>query len=208
VLAPTALAGPDWVEDGDAGSGLATAQITVGQGGIRSIFGTLSSAVLQPDFEDMYIIRIESPSIFTFTLSNATYSPAVFLFNISQANEAFGLLGKLADGGSGVAIGNSASDSTGALIAQPGLYALAITFEGNFPRSRTGDIFAFNNEGETSGADGPGGLNPLQSWDPTQPFGGGDYLVGVQGVDFAQVPSPAALALFGLAGAAGLRRRR
>lgn len=204
-----ALAGPDWVERGDAGKDLRTAQVTAGIGGITTIFGELNASGRgENDFEDMYIIRIDQPATFSFSLSNVNFSPSFYLFNITQANEALGLLGKQSDGASSLTLGPTASDDTGAQVTQPGLYALVITFGGNVPRSRNGPIFLFEDEGETSGPDGTGGINPLETWQPTQSFAPGSYLVEVEGVDFADVPSPGTAALIIGGGLFASRRRR
>jgi hypothetical protein len=210
ALVPPAWAGPDWVENGDAGSTLPFAQITSGVGNIRSIFGSLgASGITQPDNEDMYIIRIDDPETFKFEIIDAPFSPAVYLYNITLGGEAIGLLGKRGDGAASVTLGNQATDSTGAQVTLPGLYALVITFDGNEPRSRTGSIFSFDNEGETSGPDGPGGINPLQSFQVNGPgISPVTYLADVDGVEFAVVPSPASFGLLGLAGLVAMRRRR
>jgi hypothetical protein len=205
----SAFAGPDWVENVDAGSRLQSAQITTGVGEIDSIFGSLgASGATEPDYEDMYIIRIDNPATFRFEILDAPFSPAVYLFNITLGGEAIGLLGKQADGGNDVVLGNQASDATGAQVTLPGLYALVITFEGNAPRSRTGDIFNFTNESETSGPDGSGGINPLETYERGQSYPLVTYLASVDGVEFAQVPSPGALGMLGLAGLMAARRRR
>ncbi len=210
ALAPSAWAGPDWVENGDAGSSLPFAQITAGVGNIRSIFGSLgASSIVQPDLEDMYIIRIDDPETFKFEIIDAPFSPAVYLYNITLGGEAIGLLGKRGDGAASVTLGNQATDTTGAQVTLPGLYALVVTFNSNQPFSRTGDIFNFASEGETSGPDGPGGINPLAGF---QSDNGGispvTYLADVDGVEFAVVPSPASFGLLGLAGLVAMRRRR
>jgi hypothetical protein len=209
VLPAVALAGPDWVERGDAGSTLRSAQVTAGLGTIRSIIGTLSPADRgQGDMEDLYIIRIAEPATFSFSISSADFSPSLYLFNISLAGEAFGLLGKRGDGAGSFAMGGVATDGTGAQVTQPGLYMLCVTYSGNAPRSRTGNIFNFANEGETSGADGAGGINPLEQWVPGSPLVGGSYDIDMTGVEFADIPSPGSAALVCGAGVLLLRRRR
>lgn len=209
LLPAVALAGPDWVEQGDAGSTLSTAQFTRGIGTIRSITGTLSPADRgQGDLEDLYIIRISQPTTFSFSVTSANFNPALYLFNISLAGEAFGLLAKRADGLTSFSMGGSATDTTGAQVTQPGLYMLCITYEGNIPRSRTGNIFNFTSEGETSGPDGAGGLNPLEAWNPTAVLVGGTYDIDMTGVEFADIPSPGSAALVCGAGVLLLRRRR
>jgi hypothetical protein len=204
-----ALAGPDWVERRDAGSTLREAQFTNGIGGIRSITGTLNPSDRGlADLEDLYIIRIISPGTYSFTVNALNFSPALYLFNISLAGEAFGLVGERGDGALSVVLSGNATDATQAQITQPGLYLLACTYSANAPQSRTGDIFNFANEGETSGPDGVGGLNPLERWNPTAPLVGGDYDIDIVGVDFADVPAPGSAIMVMGAGLAMLRRRR
>ena len=150
----------------------------------------------------MYIIRIDDPSQFSITLTNLNFTPALYLFNLTQASQALGLVG--ANG----TLVRASNDGSQAQVTEPGLYALAVTYAGNFPLSRTGAIFNFTSPTEISGPDGPGGINPLQSWNPTVPLVGGSYDLGVEGVDFAEVPSPGALILLSLATATASRRRR
>jgi hypothetical protein len=83
-----------------------------------------------------------------------------------------------------------------------------VTYAGNVPQSRTGAIFNFASPTEISGPDGPGGINPLESWNPTVPLVGGNYDLDVDGVDFADVPAPGAAMLLGAAGLLAARRRR
>jgi uncharacterized protein (TIGR03382 family) len=206
-----ALAGPDWVEQVDAGSVLSSAQLTRGEGSIRTIQGTLSGALLGPggDFEDMYIVRVTEPTTFTFSLASANFNSALYLFNISQANEAFGLLGSDDVGESqGAILSGIATDGSGAQLTNPGIYALVITFSGNRAQSRTGDIFSFDTPTEITGPDGPGGTNPHEGWLNDAPFSGGEYIIDVVGSEFAEIPAPGTLALAALASAALARRRR
>lgn len=209
ILPAVAFAGPDWVEQGDAGSTLSAAQFTRGLGTIRSIVGTLSPADRgQGDLEDLYIIRISQPTTFSFSVNASNFSPTLYLFNISLAGEAFGLLGKRGDGAGSFTMGGTATDTSGAQVTQPGLYMLCITYTGNVPRSRTGNIFNFVSEAETSGPDGAGGTNPLEAWTPTAPLVGGSYDIDMTGVEFADIPSPGSAALVCGASVLLLRRRR
>src|SRR5437764_544629 len=100
VVAPTvlaaasaAMAGPDWVEGSiDAGSTIGTAQHTLGTGQLNSISGGLSGGGDTLDLEDMFIISITTPTLFTLTTGAANFDPQLFLFNITVPGEAFGLL--------------------------------------------------------------------------------------------------------------------
>src|SRR5689334_17234309 len=88
----SAVAGPDWVEHNDAGSTLGTAQQTQGSGEIHSISGTLMGGTLTGDFEDMYLVRVLDPSVFSLRVVSAQFDPQLFIFNVTLPNEAFGLL--------------------------------------------------------------------------------------------------------------------
>jgi hypothetical protein len=66
VFSPTALAGPDWTEVGDAGSFLGNAQIPTGIGPITNINGGLGgSTTLTLDYEDMYLISVVDQPLFS-----------------------------------------------------------------------------------------------------------------------------------------------
>lgn len=207
----TAMAGPDWVERVDAGSVLSAAQFTLGEGSIRTIQGTLSGSLLRPgaDFQDMYIIRVAQPATFSFSLSSANFDSALYLFNITEANEAFGLLGADDVGeNQGAVLTGIATDGSGAQLTNPGIYALVITFSGNRAQSRTGDIFQFETSTEITGPDGPGGTNPHEGWANNGGFTGGEYIIDVVGVEFAALPSPGGVMVAGIAGLFASRRWR
>lgn len=207
ALSPIALAGPDWIEDGDAGSTLGEAQVVVGVGQLSKIIGSLGSALGDPDYEDMYLIRVISPTTFRFDLSDAGFDTQVWLFNVTQANEAFGLLANddTVEGPQSV-LTNTATDSTGAMLTQPGIYALAISGAGRVPVSRTGLIYHFTNSTEISGPDGPGGLNPHSGWVGEGVTG--EYRIDLIGCDFVAVPAPGVGLIAGAALLVGTRRRR
>jgi hypothetical protein len=298
--AVVATAGPAWVEGGgddeDAGSLPGNAQITIGGAVMLTISGTLegdAAASGVPDFEDMYLIRIDDPGSFSATTA---YSPGftefdsrLFLFRVNpdQEGTALGLLGNedtggpppllarlgevygaccfgdggcevltemecmaqggvyqgdftdcktaecaewygacctvegcyedyytycmesegifLGDGTScesddcpdpeGSTMGNGATDGSGAMVTEPGIYYLAITVTPRDPVSSSGVIFDFVMENEVSGPDGMGGGDPITAWVvPPQaaPLAGipGDYTIYLGGVGFAQSECP------------------
>lgn len=212
ALSSAALAGPDWVEIGDAGSIVDTAQAVLGESPtLRSIRGSLSFgsglADGAADYEDMYLIRITQPSMFSFSATGSTFNPQCFLFNITLPGEAFGLLGN-----DDTATSNQprlispATDGTGASVVLPGVYALGISGFGRDPVSSGGRIFNFASPTEVSGPDGPGGINPHSGW-----IGQGEvgtYDLDIQGVTFFDVPAPGSAVVFAAAAGALSRRRR
>lgn len=204
-----ALAGPDWVEHGDAGSVLSTAQITMGVGGIHSISGTLSGGVLTSDFEDMYIVRVADPATFSMALTGTpSFDAQLFIFNITLPGQAFGLLANdNTASGSNPLLTSVSTDGSGAALTLPGLYAIAVSGAGRMPVSNTGSIFFYGSPTEISGPDGPGGINPHTGW--TGDGQTGSYTIVVTGIEFASVPAPGAGTLLMLgAGLASRRRRR
>jgi hypothetical protein len=207
--AAPALAGPDWVEGGtDAGSTLSTAQRTFGSGQLHSISGTLGGA-RAVDFEDMYLITVTDPATFSMTTGSSGFDAQLFIFNVTQANEAFGLLANDNQSPTNVAplLLPNATDGTQAAIRNPGVYAIAISASGRYPVSVSGPIFYYASPTEISGPDGPGGINPHIGWDG--PGAGGSYTINVTGVGFYAVPAPGAASALTLgAGLAARRRRR
>jgi hypothetical protein len=209
VSASTALAGPDWVEKGDAGSTIGDAQKTFGVGPLRTISGGLSMGVGVDDFEDMYLIRVEDPLKFSMTLKGADFDAQLFIFNVTLANEAFGLLANQGTEDSNIPVlGPFSTDGSGAALTQPGVYAIAISGMGRNPVSHTGEIFFFADPYEISGPDGPGGLNPHIDWVGVGEVG--SYIIEMDGVGFYAPPQPApgTLALLALTALLGNRRRR
>ena len=159
--ASAALAGPDWVEQGDAGSLAGTAQRVVGVGQLHTISGGLGEGAGQPDYEDMYLIRVTDPGAFQLTILGANFDTSLWLFNVTLAGEAFGLLANLSGDGEGAPVlGPNSNDGSLAAVNAPGIYAFAISGAGRTPISRGGEIFTFQDPGETSGPDGPGGRLP------------------------------------------------
>lgn len=211
LVAGAAQAGPDWIEGAiDAGSTLETAQPIIGVGELNSISGTLSAGSPfgpgGPDYEDMYLLRISSPSTFSFTVGDAQFDPQLFLFNVTLPGEALGLLANNNSIESPLPIlSGPATDGSGAMVLLPGVYALGVSGVGRVPVSNTGPIFFFGSPTEVSGPDGQGGTNPLSDW--TGEGQTGTYFINVEGVDWYNVPSPAGGSLL-LGGWLLARRRR
>jgi hypothetical protein len=79
---------------------------------------------------------------------------------------------------------DAATDGTGVVIAEPGLYFLAVTGAGSEPLSDDDDseVFLLASPTEISGPDGPGGAAPIEDWsiDGDQ----GAYVIAFTGVAF------------------------
>ncbi len=210
--ASTALAGPDWLELGDAGSLIPTAQVPVrpvGAPALTSIAGTLSEGFTQPDYEDVYLIRVLTPTLFTVRPAFADFDIVMYIFNITVNGEGYGLLANNDESNTSTLskITSQSTDGTNVILAFPGDYALAVAGAGRVPVSRTGAIFNLASNTEISGADGPGGLNPLTGW--TGVGQTGRYGFTLEATDFPAVPAPsAAIALLAGVGALTNRRRR
>jgi hypothetical protein len=202
----TAVAGPDWVEHGDAGSTLSTAQQTLGSGPINFISGTLGGTGLGLDQEDMYLVRVVDPASFSLSIVSADFSAQIWVFNVTLPGEAFGLLANQGTTDGSPTVTSMATDGTGAQLTLPGVYAIAISGLGRVPVSRTGPIFTFQNPTEISGPDGPGGFNPHQGWIGQGQVGG--YTIHTVGVGFYDVPAPASGALLAAGAIFASRRRR
>lgn len=209
AIASGALAGPDWIEQLDAGSDFATAQAVVGIGTPQRISGTLTAGRGLSDLEDIYLIRIDAPATFSFTMQNSDFDSQLYLFNITLASQLFGLLSNnnASPSTSEASIFQSlATDGSGAQVLTPGVYALAITSAGRAPVSLNGAIFNQLTPTELSGPDGPGGINPLLGWDG--PGTSGSYEVELEGIGYVDVPAPGTAAALTLAGLLATRRRR
>lgn len=207
VAASLAVAGPDWTEDGDAGSTIRTAQVPLGQGQIRSLSGRLGSRGDETDFEDMYYIGIAQPTSFTLQLTNPNFDAQLFVFHITLAGSALGLL---ANDNADVEttaprITPMATDGTGVVLDLPGIYLIAVAGAGRVPVSATGEIFRFETSTEISGADGPGGLNRHIGW--AGEGATGDYRILMEGTVFPDIPAPGSAVVLAM-GAWAVRRRR
>lgn len=226
MVTNSSFAGPDWVEDGDAGSSIESAQVinNVVGGQVQRIVGQLSGggtvAGIDADFEDLYLINITDPSKFMVSTApqfggSADFQTSLWLFDF----DGFGQLGNVYSpqsplgGAAGEILGstlfNFATDDTGHVITKPGLYYLGITGVPNHPLASGPtegmDIFQFDQFDEISGPDGPGAAFPFIKW-----WWGegetGSYEIIVEGV--GEVPAPGAMGLLMLGLARGRGRRR
>jgi hypothetical protein len=201
-----ALAGPDWAEVGDAGPTIGGAQAPMGDGPLNTITGELQGR--GGDFSDMFFIGVADPASFTMQVLNANFDAQLFIFHITAAGGALGLLANerrsLTD--NRPFLTPIATDGTGAILDLPGDYLIAISGFGHNPISITGLIFNIANPTEISGADGPGALNRQIGWEGTG--GTGTYTIEFTGAVFPVIPAPGtgAVVLAGMLLAA--RRRR
>jgi len=213
-----AFAGPDWVEDGDAGSNLETAQpINLGKGSqLQRIFGRLQGNVspltggIETDFQDMYQVLVTDPVnlLFSSVDTSTTFQTSLWLFD-SDGNA---LLGNIfapgsfegAAGLTGSEIQNFSTDDTGIVITKPGIYYIAICAIVDEPLSGGESMFFFSMSDEVSGPDGEGGNGMLGGWSGGEGIFG-DYEIRVDGVGF--IPAPGAMSLLAI-GFLGINRRR
>lgn len=202
-------AGPEWTEIPDAGNLGPTAQTPLGTGTLAGIRGTLTGAGPRGvgDFQDIFRIVIKDPMSFSaFVVPNMGPAP-VFDSQLWLFDEfGVGVLGNTDAGGpiSGLPGFTSIStDSSGSEVVNAGIYFLAISGAGSIPLDTNGfPIFTFGMPTEVSGPDGS--VLPLGSW--LGDGATGEYTISLTGASF--VPAPASVALFGVAGFSGLRRRR
>jgi hypothetical protein len=209
----TALAGPDWLEEGDAGFDFTTAQDTTGVGEVRTVAGILQGS--QGDTEDVYKINVVGGNSFDNILriglrGDPEFDAALWLFDA----EGFGVLANDNDpltGGPDARLFVPSSDGV-TLALPPGNYFLAVTETGNIPLGLLsafgrgedpGDlapIFFFETDTEVSGPDGEAGNSPFAQWSGGAGNDGG-YQIDI-------TPTPGSAVLLGMAGLFTSRRRR
>ena len=195
-------------KDDDAGSGPETAQRTRGSGKTEKVSGFLSSVSsfrsMSQDQEDLFIIWIANPESFKASLrtvdnGSASFDSSLYLFTtdsadvheLSQFTEVFGLLGVQDVDLLGAFLPGEATDTTGAMITEPGYYMLAVSSATRYPAVMlTGlplPVFDFFVPNEVSGPDGAGGMSGFTEgegvWEGTP--ASGFYDIAVDGVGFA-----------------------
>lgn len=187
--------GPVWIEDGDAGELVPTAQNVDGVGVLNTIVGILEAngAV------DLYRIQICDPYVFTAGISTS-WDPQLSLFD----NNGLGVYHN--DDYTGLQSFLTAQHPYGPVL--PGLYLLGVSSFSNDPLSAGGVIFGSGANGGVPPAfahapDGPGGAQPLSGWEAN--FGGssGSYEIRLTGACFTDTqPVPDGSMTLGLLGAA------
>ena len=211
LAATSALAGPDWVERGDAGSFYFSAQAPrrpLGATTLNTVSGSLATGVGVNDYEDLYFIRVTDPAAFSVAVDFADFNAVLFLFDITVNNELFGRLANDDNGETNLPFINGPStDGTNVIITRPGDYIVGVTGLGRTAFSRSGPIFSLATTTEISGPDGTGGINPLDRWEGIGQQG--NYRLRFTATDFPLAPAPGAatLAIIGLACTAARRRR-
>lgn len=219
AVGSSALAGPIW--DGDYGEDAKqtpeSAQVVTTDSSVLMIKGQLTGTAFQGpgDFIDMYLVRITAPTSLVISTAGgefgggAQFDSQLFLFRSYQGQQgqtvAAGIFANNDASATNVGafLNSSANDDSQFTLTDPGLYFIAIT-------SRNVTAIGQNQSPIWPGLNIPG----LRSFGGFQPFGfwGGDpsanvgtYEIRLTGV--SGVPAPGAVALLGLAGLAGRRRR-
>lgn len=214
--------GPSFVEPGDAGSSRDDAvdvKTEDGTGSINSISGSLTGnggglLAGEGDFQDVYRIFIKDPFQFKIQLGDTSSNvPDSMMFLFDEQGRPV------------IASDNSSSQNFnpildnqgpgGPFFSNPGIYYLAIT---SAPSQAQGEldgtlVLMFNLGefpfGTVPAIEGTEGAVWTSAWTTADPVNKGDYFMNVDGVDsLPLVPAPAGLALLGVAGVLGRRRRR
>jgi len=145
-----------WTEQPDAGDLPGTAQVPVGGGPLTTINGTFGASDA-----DMYCIRIDAPTSFrASTCGGTTVDTQIFLFR---------------EDGTGVAHNDDEpggcgfqSTVTGAFVAAPGQYLLAVSVYNRDPVGPAGCLIWANSPFGTERApDGACPASPIATWTGT-----------------------------------------
>jgi hypothetical protein len=162
-----------WPETSDAGDLPGTAQVTVGNGSLTSILGTLATD------SDMFQIQICDPASFgATTVNNATtIDTQLFLFSAD---------------GRGVVMNDDTSDTpiirqstiSNLGVGAAGTYYIAVSTYNKDPQDASNQLLWTNDFYLVHAPDGPGAPNPIASW--TTGGGSGAYRITLTGACFAQ----------------------
>ncbi len=216
ILTLALLANPahavDWIEIGDAGQLLSTAQMPTGdEGRLRNIYGTISTN----NDVDLFRIYISNPTTFSAGISSTSgnLDSGLILFNEG---------GYALYGNDDAMLGTRVSSLPAGHVngpQAPGWYNLAIFALGTPPVSGDGftpDHYMFPNVSspytQILTPTGPGGAAPLAGWvqlDDTVAISV-DYRIRLSGVTVSPVPEPEtyAMLLAGLGLMGTMIRRR
>lgn len=223
AVAPAAFAGPDWDEGPvDAGSTLGTAQVISTTGAVNTITGRLNGTALTggSDFQDCFLINIDSPTSFNLTTSPGTgstgnFDPMMFLFKLDLRDgvwiaKAVMANNDLAPGNPQAGLKGDSNDGSGTTISVAGVYLIAISGFGSQPVNSAGEFIfnqAFLQPGIFAGPTSEPVANyELAGWSANG--SAGSYLMTVTGASGTTVPAPGAMALLAMGGLAFRRRQR
>lgn len=171
LLSATSAVAQNWTEAGDAGSLVASAQVTAGSGPLQSISGSLA----EHGDVDVYCLQLNAAPpaglvLAAFNCASQAY-PSMYLFD---ANGMGVIANMLCWGGSKYLVAPNGS-------LAPGLYYLAISHPGYLPQSAGGPIWNYTQGGQTP-PDGSGGGFPLVSWvGPDSVVPVWEYVITTQG---------------------------
>jgi hypothetical protein len=215
ALATTSLGsvvGPNYEEDdgNDAGSTVNTSKKLNGSGQLSLLSGSLSGDSRgQGDYQDVYQILISDVEAFklNFLGTEGGFDTMLWLFD-EDGRALLGNNDSLIDGQpSPLSFLRNESTDGSFQLQNPGKYYIAISGFNSQPVSKLGSMFDLGaNPFGVYAANGQGANATQNGW--TQNGATGNYLLSLEGVSFIPVPAPGALALLGLAGIMGGRRRR
>ncbi len=200
VFSMPASAGPTWPEGPEAGPLPDSSQKINGAGPILAISGSLGGPPipgpliargLGGDFQDMYLVRIDDPSVFRASTDPdldgfADFDTQLFLFTGPDHPDGPGLgifandESPSATGGESFINGNVNDGSMPPQLIANVHYFLAISGFDSDPGNAGGAIFNQALPEERSGPDGAGGMAPIENWNSNGDFG--LYQISLQGV--------------------------
>ena len=185
--------GPDWVEDGDAGNTLESAQKVKGNSSnVNTLNGATGGGGFNldggTDFQDIYLVYIAEPEQFTASTvgpqGEAAFDTRLWLFRFN---------------GPGVFAADDVSPKNNQTLLKGfdvpsdevftrGVYGLAIGGAPNIPINRGGNtMFPPAPPGQTVGPNPKSALSPLDGWNPLE-GATGSYRIAMTGVRFIPLP--------------------
>lgn len=172
-LATTATVHAQTWAEVNAGDLPRTAELTVGNGVLSRIQGTLS-----PDADvDMYVIRVDDPATFSCsTVGGAAYDTQLWMFSLDGRGISF------KDDDTSIL----QSTLTGAFLAEPGKVLIAVARYNNDAEDGAGNELWLDAPFTLERApDGPGALSPVSAWDGATAGPAGAYTLLLTGASFA-----------------------
>ena len=186
-----------WVEQGDAGQLVGTAQSTNGVGSLSTITGSLPTA----GDVDLFSIRVFDWTQFFAQTSTVGFDPQLWLFT----STGMGIAANDDNPGGGLQSIFPVGNGLYAGRTSPEIVLIGISGFNVDPVSAGGFIFP-GGFSVVHGPTGPGGASPLSGWSGTGDEG--TYSIALRGAEFAAVPEPGTMAVLGIGAVALLRRRR